>query len=129
MFDVLRKLFGIEEKSKDTAVKRLQFVLVHDRAAVQPEVMDKIREEVIAVITKYMDIERNSMEITLANGDKDNSVALVANIPVARMKHDGVKNSAKINEKDNTKDNPGNGKNNVKDSAKETSKDSGKKDE
>ena len=87
MFDALRKLFGEKESSKDTARRRLQFVLVHDRASVQPEIMDKIREEIIGVISKYMDIERQNMEITLANGDKDNSVALVANIPVARMKH------------------------------------------
>ncbi|MBO6303508.1 MAG: cell division topological specificity factor MinE [Selenomonadaceae bacterium] len=87
MFDALRKLFGEKESSKDTARRRLQFVLVHDRASVQPEIMDKIREEIIGVISKYMDIERQNMEITLANGDKDNSVALVANIPVSRMKH------------------------------------------
>ena len=87
MFDALRKLFGEKESSRDTAKRRLQFVLVHDRASVAPEIMDKIREEIIGVISKYMDINRQNMEITLANGEKDNSVALVANIHVSRMKH------------------------------------------
>ncbi|MBR3624569.1 MAG: cell division topological specificity factor MinE [Selenomonadaceae bacterium] len=88
MFDALRKLFGSEkESSKQIAARRLQLVLVHDRASVSPEIMDKLREEIIGVISKYMDINRENMDISLANGDNDNSVALVANIPVSRMKH------------------------------------------
>ncbi len=86
MFDVLMKIFGKnEKKSGQIAKERLQVVLIHDRASVSPEVMEKIKNEIIAVLSKYMDINQSGMEITLAN-DSD-SVALVANIPVQSLYH------------------------------------------
>ena len=79
MLDALMKIFGKKEKSGQIAKQRLQVVLIHDRANVSPEVMENLKNDIIKVISNYM-------EINLAN-DAD-SVALVANIPVARMKHD-----------------------------------------
>ena len=74
-----------EKKSGAVAKERLQVVLIHDRASVSPEIMEKIKEEIIGVLSKYMNINRNEMEIALEN-DSD-SVALVANIPVNSMRH------------------------------------------
>ena len=86
MFDVLMKIFKKEEKkSGQIAKERLQLVLVHDRASVSPEVMEQLKNDIIAVISKYMDINKSGMEISLAN-DSD-SVALVANIPVESFHH------------------------------------------
>lgn len=86
MFDVLMKIFGKnEKKSGQIAKERLQLVLVHDRASVSPEVMEQLKNDIIAVISKYMDINKSGMEISLAN-DSD-SVALVANIPVQSFHH------------------------------------------
>lgn len=86
MFDVLMKIFGkSEKKSGEIAKERLKLVLIQDRASVSPEVMDKLKNEIIAVISKYMDVNKSGMEITLAN-DSD-SVALVANIPVESVHH------------------------------------------
>lgn len=86
MFDVLMKVFGKQEKkSGQIAKERLQVVLIHDRASVSPELMDKLKNEIIGVISKYMDINKSEMEISLAN-DSD-SVALVANIPVNSLRH------------------------------------------
>lgn len=86
MLDVLRKVFGMSEKKSGAVAKeRLQVVLIHDRASVSPEIMEKIKEEIIAVLSKYMNINRTEMEIALEN-DSD-SVALVANIPVNSMRH------------------------------------------
>ena len=49
--------------------------------------MDKpLENDIIKVISNYMEINQHDMEISLA--DDDDSVALVANIPVSRMKHD-----------------------------------------
>lgn len=48
--------------------------------------MDNLKNDIIKVISNYMDINQKDMDISLENDD--NSVALVANIPVNRMKHD-----------------------------------------
>lgn len=86
MFDALMKIFGKNEKpSRDIARDRLRVVLIHDRANIAPEVMENLRADIIRVISNYMEINKNDMELSLAN-DED-SVALVANIPVSRMKH------------------------------------------
>ena len=86
MFDVLMKIFGKnEKKSGQIAKERLQVVLIHDRLSVSPEVMEQLKNEIIAVISKYMDVNRSNMEFSIAN-DED-SVALVANIPVQAAPH------------------------------------------
>jgi cell division topological specificity factor len=86
MFDVLMKIFGkSEKKSGEIAKERLKLVLIQDRASVSPEVMDKLKNEIITVISKYMDVNKSGMEITLANDSE--SVALVANIPVESVHH------------------------------------------
>lgn len=86
MFDVFSKLFGrSEKKSGQVAKERLQLVLIHDRLSVTPETMAKLKDEIIAVISKYMDVNKSGMEISIAN-DED-SVALVANIPVQSVPH------------------------------------------
>ena len=88
MLEALMKIFGKNEKSsKEVARDRLKVVLIHDRANVSPEVMDRLQEDIIRVISNYMEINKRDMEISLAN-DAD-SVALVANIPINRMKHGG----------------------------------------
>ena len=86
MLDALMKIFGKKEPSGKVARNRLKVVLIHDRANISPEVMDNLKNDIIKVISNYMEINQTDMEISLANDD--DSVALVANIPVARMKHD-----------------------------------------
>ena len=74
------KIFGKNEKSsRQTAKERLQVVLIHDRARISPELMEHLRDDIIRVISNYMEINRKDMELSLANDE--NSVALVANIP------------------------------------------------
>jgi len=80
------KVFGKQEKrSGQIAKERLQVVLIHDRASVSPEVMTQLKNDIIGVISKYMEINKNEMEMSLAN-DSD-SVALVVNIPVNSLRH------------------------------------------
>ena len=86
MLEALMKIFGKKEQSGKIAHDRLKVVLIHDRASISPDVMDHLKTDIIRVISNYMEINKQDMEISLAN-DED-SVALVANIPVNRMKHD-----------------------------------------
>lgn len=84
MLDSLLSIFK-KEKSGKVAKKRLQMVLIQDRTSVSPEVMEKLRDDIIQVISKYMVINQSDMEISLEN--VEDSVALVANIPVQNMRH------------------------------------------
>lgn len=84
MLDSLLSMFK-KEKSGKVAKKRLQMVLIQDRASVSPEIMEKLRDDIIQVISKYMVINQSDMEISLEN--VEDSVALVANIPVQNMRH------------------------------------------
>ena len=86
MFEVVMKLLNRNQKtSKEIAKDRLKVVLIHDRANISPEVMQALKNDIIELISHYMDINKNEMEISLENDD--NSVALLANIPVNRIKN------------------------------------------
>lgn len=86
MFEVVMKLLNRNQKtSKEIAKDRLKVVLIHDRANISPEVMQALKNDIIEVISHYMDINKNEMEISLENDD--NSVALLANIPINRIKN------------------------------------------
>ena len=85
MLDILRRFFSDKEiNSKDVAKERLRLVLVHDRVNVSPQYMEAIKDDMIRVISNYMDINEQQMEVSLEKSS--NSVALVANIPINRMK-------------------------------------------
>ena len=84
MKSILSFLGRKSESSSEQAHKRLKFVLIHDRANVSPEIMENIKNDIIKVISHYMEIDQRAMEISLEN-DKE-SVALVANIPVSRVR-------------------------------------------
>jgi len=86
LLDFLSKLFGRDEEapSKVTAKERLRLVLVHDRASMSPQLLDILKEELIGVISKYMEIDKEELEVNLDSSS--DSVALVANIPVRHMK-------------------------------------------
>ncbi len=85
MFDLIQRLFGKDSAaSKDVAKERLRLVLVHDRVNTSPQFMEGLKDDMIKVISNYMDINEKTMEVHFAQ--TENSVALVANIPVNRMK-------------------------------------------
>ncbi len=75
-------VLGRKPTSGQVAKDRLQLVLVHDRAGISPELMEQMREELIAVVSKYVEINRDEMEISLTKGRDQNK--LVANIPIRR---------------------------------------------
>ena len=85
MLDIIGKVFGRDEApSKDIAKERLRLVLVHDRATVSPQFLELIKEEVIGVITEYMEIDSAGVEVSIHSLER--SVALVASIPIKKMK-------------------------------------------
>ena len=75
-----------QEASKEIAKERLKLVLVHDRASVSPQLVERMKEDMIRVISDYMEICEDEIEIQLSR--TDGSVSLTANIPVGKMKRD-----------------------------------------
>lgn len=85
MLEFLLRVFGKESaSSKNVAKERLRLVLVHDRADVSPQLLENLKEDLIKVISNYMEIDEKALEVNLDTSD--NTVALVANIPVIKMK-------------------------------------------
>jgi cell division topological specificity factor len=88
LLDFLYKVFGKDnDSSKSVAKERLRLVLVHDRANVSPQILQSLKEDLIKVISDYMEIDTDGLEVNFDNDD--NSVALVANIPIKRVKRLG----------------------------------------
>ncbi|MBE0465928.1 MAG: cell division topological specificity factor MinE [Candidatus Desulforudis sp.] len=85
MLDFLARLLGREcPGSKNVAKERLRLVLVHDRADVSPQLLQLLKNDMVEVISKYIEIDEKGLDVTLERDD--NQVALVANIPVKKMK-------------------------------------------
>lgn len=81
MANFLERLFGRREApSAQTAKERLQFVLIHDRTDISPAVLEQLKDEIIAVISKHVDINRAGVEINLSQSQRENK--LIANIPL-----------------------------------------------
>ena len=88
----LVKMFGKkQEKSKNIAKERLKLVLVHDRSDLSPRFLDMIKTDIIRVITEYADIDEEGLDIKMTrmkrDGDSRPMSALVANIPILKMKN------------------------------------------
>ncbi len=83
MLDKIKSLFNSDDNSKDLAKERLRLILVHDRIGVSPEIIGEMKEEIIEVIAKHLEIEEQELEMDLSR--EDNSMALVANIPIKRL--------------------------------------------
>lgn len=79
----LNKLLG-RENTGQTAKRRLQLVLIHDRSDISPELMENLRKDLINVISNYLEIDDQHIELDLEKADR--SVALVANIPVKNVR-------------------------------------------
>ena len=92
----LFKFFSKEDnKSKDIAKERLKLVLLHDRANVSPKFIEMVKSDISKVISNYMEIDEEGFDIRLSRVEHDDdsyTSALVANIPIKRMKNVGKNN-------------------------------------
>ena len=80
-----------KKSSGDVAKDRLKLLLVSDRASCSPEMMEQIKNEIIQVISKYMDIDTEGLDIQITQTESESGngsvPALVANIPVRDVHH------------------------------------------
>lgn len=78
-----QKLFRNEEQSSQVAKERLRLVLVQDRMSLTAHELEALKEDLLAVISKYMEIDEGGPEVNLERDGQ--SVALVATIPIRRV--------------------------------------------
>jgi cell division topological specificity factor len=81
---LLRKLRSGQSSSRNIAKERLQLVLVHDRAEISPGLMEKIKDDIISVISKHIPIERDAVGITFTQTGRE--TRLQADIPLTRQR-------------------------------------------
>lgn len=72
------------EASKDTACNRLRVVLMQDRTNLTPELMERMRKEMVELLSKYVEMDKEALELNLEQDGYQ--VALMLSIPVIRAK-------------------------------------------
>jgi len=73
-----------EPSSRDVAKQRLQFVLVHDRTNISPGMLETLKEEIVTVISKRVEVDRAAVQVTFTQ--HRNESKLVADIPLVEGK-------------------------------------------
>jgi cell division topological specificity factor len=68
------------KKSARSAKERLQLVLIHDRTDLTPAVFEALKNELLAVISKHIDIDPASVQNNVSNEGREQR--LVADIPL-----------------------------------------------
>ena len=77
-------MFRNRKKSATKAKDRLKVVLIHDRAELPPGVMESLKAELIQVISRHVDIDRDSVHIEFAQEGRNSR--LIADIPLQKSK-------------------------------------------
>jgi cell division topological specificity factor len=73
--------------SRNHAKSRLKLIIAHDRACINPDMMTAMREEILDVVARYVEVDREEMEFTLSNDQRMTS--LTANLPIRQIKRLG----------------------------------------
>lgn len=102
-FKNLKKSDKNANNSKDAAKERLHLVLMQDRANVSADFLDLMKQEIIDVIKKYIDVDESAIDVRLTNKQNTDGTtgapALYANIPIVNIKQEArAKENQKIEE-------------------------------
>ena len=72
--------------AKDVACNRLKLVLMQDRTNLTPAIMDRMRKELIELLSKYVELDKELLDLNFEH--EDNQMALRLSIPVIRAKNE-----------------------------------------
>ena len=75
-----------EENAKDVACNRLRVVLMQDRTNLTPELLQRMRQELIELLSKYVEMDKDALELNFEQ--EGNQMALMLSIPVLRAKEE-----------------------------------------
>lgn len=88
--EIYNKILGLfgqnvqKEESKNTAVNRLRLVLMQDRTNLTPEILHRMRSELIEILSKYVELDKEALELNFEQ--EGEQMALMLSIPVVRAK-------------------------------------------
>lgn len=107
-----KKLNKKEEKetnhSREAAKERLHLVLMQDRANVSADFLELMKQEIIEVIKKYIDVDEGAIDVRLTNQEGEEGTngapALYANIPIVNIKNEARKVDKKEEKKPKDKE-------------------------
>ena len=89
-----------DSKSKDAAKERLHLVLMQDRANISADFLALMKQEIIEVIKKYIDVDENAIDVRLTNKSYDDGTTgapvLYANIPIVSVKEEAKEEARKV---------------------------------
>jgi cell division topological specificity factor len=66
--------------------QRLKFILAHDRAAIEPQVFENMRNEIMRVVSRYVELDEDSLDIRLESDKR--MTALIANLPIKMVREE-----------------------------------------
>lgn len=72
------------QRSANAAKDRLQLVLIHDRSGLSPGKLEALKDELIEVVSRHIDIDIDAVHVTLTN-ERDRQ-RLVAEVPLAPIR-------------------------------------------
>jgi cell division topological specificity factor len=81
MANFINRILSKEPSSADKAKERLRLVLINDRTDLSPAAMESLKDDLLDVLSKYIQIDPSSMKINITKEGRQQR--LIADIPIA----------------------------------------------